>query len=265
MRNLLLISLFACAFAGSAAAQLIDRSYRIERFATSTPFIVGGVRIDPEQLLIAETPIGFGDVLASGPGYYFETAALTAPTGISDGLVPRIAPVGTPIHRVEFLQQTPSGMFVMRFWCGALGAEHDAGTWIRPYCTVLSNRGLVGVQMGGIGWLATAPTFNVSNDRRYDQFEFQPTAPTGQPDMQVRFRLIRGLRGRIILRMEAERGGEVVPMLTIERDPADGDAVFPMWTHTLRIRMVSRGRATAELTPDGDGVGLAEVGQYVRR
>lgn len=265
MRNLILIGLFVLGIVGAAAAQSGERRYLIRHHGTPTPFVVGAVRMDLTQLVVTDAPIGFGDVVATGPGYYFETGTLTAPTQISGGLTPRTAPAGTPIHRAEFLEQTRNGMFVMRFWCGPLGADEDHTIGIRPYCTVEGRDGLVGVQMGGSGWLATAPIFNVNNDRRYDRFDFAPTPRSDQPDMQVQFRLIRGLRGRVVLRMEAVRGDTVVPMLNIERDPTEGPAEFPMWTHTLRINMVSRGRATAELTPDGDGVGLAEVGDYIRR
>lgn len=263
MRTLLLALLLVMALPGVTQAQTIYRYYRFEVCDRPTPFVIAGLKIDPEQLVVTDQSVRIGDVIATGPAEYFGTAVLTSPTTMTGGVGQRVAPAGTLLHRAEFVQPDGDNLIVLQFWCGALGQDSSSASSTYAYCPVQTRDGLSAVRLGGVGWLATAPILNMINDRRIDRFDFEVVPVSDVPAMQVRFRIARGMSGRVRLRLEAVRGEEVVSVMTADQRPQSGEVDFPLWTHRLRVN-VARGQVTARLTEDGDGTGLPEVGEYVR-
>lgn len=228
-----------------------------------TPGVIGGVLLRPERLAVATAPVGRGGVLASGSMDHARTGRFRQDTVIEGSMSPRIA-AGTVAHRVEVLRTSPLGArSLSTFWCAEVsaltvfGRQDDQQTCFR-------RRG--GRYEGlwpdtGRNWLTTTDRSSTPLSRYVAALDIEESDSNLIGPMDVRFELQRLTPASAIVRIFARREEQDALVMTVSRPVENGTAVFPLWTHRL-VLSVTGEQATATLSADGDGSGLAEIGLY---
>lgn len=228
-----------------------------------TPGVIGGVRLRPEALVVTTGPVSRGGVLASGEMHHARTGRIPREVALEGSMNPLIR-AGAVAHRVEILRTSPIGArSLSTFWCmpvsalTVFGRQDDQQTCFRRR----------GGRYEGL-WPSSGRSWLTTTDRSATPLSrFTSTLPVEESEsdligaMEVRLELYRLGPTSAVLRILARRDDEEAVVMTVSRPVENGVAVFPLWTHRL-VLTVSGDQATAALTADGDGSGLAEVGVY---
>ena len=229
-----------------------------------TPFVIGGVRIDPSALKSAEGVVGRGGMALSGQAEYAVTARLAQPLNLRAPLINDTAPEGLIMHQLEFARTSPLGARSMtRIWCGPIGAPT---VWSRQRVTMCLRRGgPTGLEAfwpsTGRPWLGTTQaTGSVAALRAHD-FSVAPSPTSLLDPLGFRIDIQRITDTGTTLRLFVRHGDEDALIFTATPEFEDGTATLPLWTHRLRLTR-SGGGLTATLTADGDGEGPVESGFY---
>ena len=229
-----------------------------------TPFVVGGVRLDPATMTVGTGILTRGGVVLSGSAQYAVTGRLKEPLILRAAFVNETSPAGTVLHQVEFSGRSPLGTRTMtRIWCGPIMAPT---IWSRERVTMCLRRAPFGGWEAfwpytGRPWLGTTKmTGNVATLQA--QGLSIEASPTDLLDpLAVRAEIQRITNETVTLRLFARRGEEDALIFTVAPTFADGVATVMLWSHRL-VLMRSGNGVAATLSADGDGQGPTDDGVY---
>ena len=246
------------------AAALSEAAAEAEDELEPTPFVIGGVKLDPAALTVGEGVLGRGGVVLSGQADYAVTGRLTKPLNLRAPLVNDTAPEGLILHQLEFARTSPVGARTMtRIWCGPIGAPT---VWSRNRVTMCLRRGLTGELEAfwpstGRPWLGTTQAMGSIAALQARGFEMAPSPTSLLEPLGFRVEIQRLSDTAVTVRFIARKGDEDAVVLSVTREFESGAAAIPLWTHRLALTRSGAG-VTAALTADGDGTGPTEDGFY---
>lgn len=230
---------------------------------TPTPFVIGGVKLDLDRIQIAPTPVPQGGSVLSGTATHTQTARLIEPMTVRAPLINQRIEPGVIVHRVEFARQTPEGSRANSVWCGDFGMKTIIGARAPVMCMSTEDGSFRAFQMGSAqAWLSTASTSHGSAPIRFDKFIIEPSELDLLGEMGINLEFLRMRRDKVTLRLTARMEDRSVHVLDVERPVVNGVADFPFWTHRLRLAVIGE-TVQPELSREGDGVGLSEIGVYL--
>lgn len=223
-----------------------------------TPFVIGGVKLDPAALTVGEGELLRGGVVLAGAAEYALTARLPRPVNLKAPLVNDTAPEGLVLHQVEFATVSPVGGRIMtRIWCGPLGRPTMFSSGERiPMCL---RRALGGGWEAfwpytGRPWLGTTQTTGVVGTLQASNVEIDPSPTSLLEPLGVRFAVQRVTDADVTLNIFARLNGEDALIFTVKETFKDASAVVPLWSHRLLLTRTANG-LTAAVSADGDGEG----------
>jgi hypothetical protein len=231
-----------------------------------TPFVIGGVKVDPAALTVGQGVLVARGVALSGEAQYAQTARLTQPMTLRAPFINDTSETGTILHQVEFARITPLGSRTMtRLWCGPIMKPAVFSNGQRQ--TLCLRRSLYGagweafIPMTGRPWLGTTLTNATAGGFAANglAFETSPTSLLGP--LGVRAEIQRINDKSVTLRLFARQGDQDALILTVTPEFVDGVATVPLWTHRLVLTRSGEG-VTAALTADGDGTAPSDKGVY---
>ncbi len=246
------------------AAALSDASAKAEDGLDPTPFVVGGVKLDPAALTIGEGVLGRGGVVLSGQAEYAVTGRMAKPLNLRAPLVNDTAPEGLILHQLEFARTSPVGARTMtRIWCGPIGAPT---VWSRNRVTMCLRRGLTGELEAfwpstGRSWLGTTMATGSIAALQARGFEIMPSPTSLLDPLGFRAEIQRLSDTAVTVRFIARKADEDAVVLAVTTEFEDGVATIPLWTHRLTLTRSGAG-VTAALSHDGDGTSPTESGVY---
>ncbi len=230
-----------------------------------TPFVIGGVKIDPTVLTIGAGELTRGGVVLSGQAEYALTTRLPKPVNLRAPLINDTTPEGLILHQVEFAGVLPVGGRVMtRIWCGPLGRPTVFGNGQRV--TMCLRRAAVGGWEAfwpstGRPWLGTSQMTGTVAALTANDVEIDPSPTSLLEPLGVRFEIQRVSDAEITLRLFARLKDEDALIFTVKEAFEGGRAVVPLWSHRLVLTRTASG-VTAALLADGDGKGPTDDGFY---
>ena len=229
-----------------------------------TPFVIGGVKLDPAALTVGEGVLGRGGVVLSGQAEYAVTGRLAKPLNLRAPLINDTAPEGLILHQLEFARTSPVGARTMtRIWCGPIGVPT---VWSRNRVTMCLRRGLTGELEAfwpstGRPWLGTTQATGSVAALQARGFEIAPSPTSLLDPLGFRAEIQRLSETVVTVRFIARKGTEDAVVLAVTTEFEDGVATLPLWTHRLILTRSGAG-VTAALTADGDGSSPTEGGFY---
>lgn len=228
-----------------------------------TPGVIGGVRLRPEALVVSSVPVAQGGALASGDMLHVRTGRVSREVALEGSMNPLIR-AGAIAHQVEVLRTSPIGArSLSTFWCLPVSALTVFGRQDDQQTCFRRRRGRYeGIwPAAGRNWLTTTDRTLTPLSRYTADLPVEESETDLIGAMHVRFELHRITPSSVVVRVVARHDEEDAVILTVSRPLENGVAVLPLWTHRLVLN-ISADQATATLSADGDGSGLAEVGLY---
>ena len=254
-------ALFLITTAGAGhvqAQQSVQPSRLIIRVSPRpTPFVVGGVRLDPERLTAPSGPARRSGVVLAGTADHAETATLASELRLRDALGRSVAAPGTPLFRVEFAK----GDTATSVWCGNLGRKGLFGTPGPVLCmfgTAPADQAFM--SLAARPWLMTSERAQPS-PLHYEGLQLTPSPTDLFGPMDVRVMVSRVRPTDVDLALIASREGDDMVVMRFSLPVVDGRAVMPLWSHRLVLTVVGDS-VTPTLSADGDGVGPQSLGGY---
>lgn len=229
-----------------------------------TPFVIGGVKLDPAGMTAGDGVLARGGVVLSGPAEYAVTARLSKPLNLRAPLINDTAPEGLILHQVEFARTTPLGARTMtRIWCGPIGVPT---VWSRNRVTMCLRRGATGEREAfwpttGRPWLGTTTASGNLAGLQARGFEIEQSPTSLLEPLGMRIEVQRLSDTVVTARFIARRGTEDAVVLSVTTEFDGGVATIPLWTHRLVLTRSGAG-VTAALSADGDGTSPTEAGYY---
>lgn len=230
-----------------------------------TPFVIGGIRLDPTALTVGPGVLERGEIALSGQATYAVTTQLQNPVNFSATFVNDTAPAGLILHRVEFANRSPLGSRTMtRIWCGPIAKPTLFSGNER--ITMCLRRGMFGGWEAfwpatGRPWLGTTLQLGVVATLQATGFAPEPSPTSLLEPLSVRAEIQRVTDDAVTLRLFARREDEDALILTVTPKFENDVAVLPLWTHRLALTRSGNG-VTASLSGDGDGQGPTDDGFY---
>ena len=248
----------------SVAVALSEAATEAEEGLDPTPFVIGGVKLDPAALTVGDGVLGRGGVVLSGQAEYAVTGRLAKPLNLRAPLVNDTAPEGLILHLLEFARTSPVGARTMtRIWCGPIGAPT---VWSRNRVTMCLRRGLTGELEAfwpstGRPWLGTTQATGSIAALQARGFEIEKSPTSLLDPLGFRVEIQRLSDTAVTVRFFARKGDEDAVVLAVTTGFEGGVATIPLWTHRLTLTRSGSG-VTASLTADGDGTSPTEDGFY---
>lgn len=220
------------------------------------PLVSGAVRFDPAAMTASTGAVGRNGILALGPATHARTGRVQR--GFRVGPAAGFAvEAGAEWHFVEVEQvDGRSARSRYRFWCGPAQAISMFGREPTTGCMAQAAPGVWSYFPGkGEPWLAGWAWPTRAANMSTDAFEIVDSPTSGIDPFDVAL-VVRDFNSRRV-RLEAQgrRGDQSVVFWRGEADWREGQAVVPLWTHRLTLRLEGDG-VTAALTADGDGAPL---------
>lgn len=220
--------------------------------AKAEPFVVGGLRLNPATLVVADQPVALKQPLLSGPAGHRLTARVTRPFELNDLVKVRITQ-GSVFHQVVLDGLT--------WWCGPIETKAALTGWSHVVQCVGSD--FDGYQVfqpwpnPPFGkpqpWLvadAGSPPMLI----KVGEIALEPSPTDLLGPVEVTFQAARFTKAGVQLEAVAARGPD---RLTFWRGfvalDANGRGALPFWTHRLQVQKADKA-LSVQFTPDGDGV-----------
>lgn len=263
VRPLLVAFAAFCLMASPTTASQETLGVELSAIRRPSPFVIGGLRLDIPQAQVNSGVVPRRGELLIVPAAYARTAVLTEPaqsTGLVRGAL--TAPAGSLLHEVEFVRRLSHTEAVAHaMWCGSMGAQPSFVNRSPVFCLVEDDGRSRAWLVRGVSWLAVSPDTGFES-HWLDRVSLEASPLPDQPATNVSVRLDQITQRDVFLRLYARRGEEEeVLMFTVRRPIENGAVLVPLWSHSLLLTVV-QGGVTVRLSADGDGTGLAEIGQY---
>lgn len=255
------VSAFKAEGQGAVATELVEGPIKPDEEAAPadglavTPFVIGGLRIDPASLVPGEGLLARGGVALRGRANYAVTGRLARDLTLKAPLVNDVAPMGTILHQLEFAPRSDLGTRTMtRIWCGPIGRPT---VFSRERITMCLRRNLQRELEAfwpstGRPWLGTtqASAALVALDAMDFEIETSPVSLLEAVDFRVEVQRIT--EAAVTVRMFARRRDEDALILTSIRPFDDGRATVSLWSHSLVLTRSGTG-VIVDLSANGDG------------